>query len=94
LTSIIFDQIEGIIYLSSAILASILFALSVSAYRKRFVKKILCAVSAFGFFAFYLFFEAFEAFTPELNSYFGVDLFAASIITLVLIFFFLALVKK
>ncbi|MGZ5551271.1 MAG: hypothetical protein ACXW07_11060, partial [Nitrososphaeraceae archaeon] len=78
----------------SAILASILLALSINAYKKKYVKKILYAVFAFVFFAFYLFFEAFESFYPFLETATGVDLIAASLTTLVLIFFFLAILKK
>ena len=94
MTITIFDQLEGTIYFSSAILSSILLGLSISAYRKRAVKKILFAIAAFAFFVFYLFFEAFEEFTPQIQEYVGLDIFVASLTTLVLIFFFLALIKK
>ena len=89
-----FDQIEGSIYFSSAILSSVLLGLSISAYRKRAVKKILFAVGAFAFFTFYLFFEAFEEFTPQIQKYVGLDIIVASLTFLVVIFFFLALIKK
>jgi hypothetical protein len=53
----LFGHLEGFVYFISGILASILLALSVYAYRKRYVKKILYAVIAFTFFTIYLFFE-------------------------------------
>lgn len=90
----LFDYLEGIAYFASGILASILLALSIYAYQKKYVKKILYAVVAFAFFTGYLFFEALEVFYPFLASFPIVDVAAASITTLVLIFFFLAVVKK
>ena len=88
------EQFEGITYFISAILASILLALSVYAYKKKYVKKILYAVFAFVFFALYLFFEGLENFYPFLETYSVIDLFVASLTTVVLIFFFLAISKK
>jgi hypothetical protein len=90
----IFDYLEGIVYFVSGILSSILLALSIYAYRKKYVKKILFAVMAFAFFTFYLFFESAEVFVPVLVSLPLVDVVAAAITTLVLIFFFLAIIKK
>ena len=49
---------------------------------------------AFAFFTSYLFFEALEVFYPILASSPILDIAAASITTLVLIFFFIAIVKK
>jgi hypothetical protein len=90
----LFEQFEGITYLISTILASTLLALSLYAYKKKYVKKILYAVFAFVFFALYLFFEGLENFYPSLETFSGVDLFVASLTTVVLIFFFLAIIKK
>jgi len=90
----IFEHLEGITYFISACLASILLALSIYAYKKKYVKKILYAVFAFAFFAGYLFFESMENFAHFLIASSGLDLFAASLTTIVLIFFFLAIVKK
>lgn len=88
------EQIEGIIYFLSGILSTIISALSIYAYRKKGVKKVLYAVFAFVFFTFYLFFEAFEGFYPILESNSVLDLFSASITTLVTLFFFFAIIKK
>ena len=88
-----FEYLEGIVYFISAILSSILLALSSYAYRKKFVKKILFAVMAFAFFTFYLFFESAEVFVPVLESS-TIDPIAAAITTIVVIFFFLAIIKK
>ena len=90
----LFEQFEGITYLISTILASTLLALSVYAYKKKYVKKILYAVFAFVFFALYLFFEGLENFYPFLETFSELDLFVASLTTVVLIFFFLAIIKK
>jgi len=90
----LFEHLEGITYFISACLASILLALSIYAYKKKYVKKILYAVFAFAFFAIYLSFESIENFYHFLIPASGLDLFAASLTTLVLLFFFLAIVKK
>jgi len=49
---------------------------------------------AFAFFTFYLYFESAEVFLPILTTLPLVDVIAADITTLVLIFFFLAIIKK
>ena len=49
---------------------------------------------AFAFFTFYLYFESAEVFLPVLASLPIIDLTAAAITTLVLMFFFLAIIKK
>jgi hypothetical protein len=90
----LFEQLEGITYFISAFLASLLLTLSIYAYKKKYVKKILYAVFAFAFFATYLFFEALENFYHFLIPSSGLDLVAASLTTVVLIFFFLAIVRK
>lgn len=90
----LFEYLEGFVYFVSGILASILLALSIYAYRKKYVKKILYAIMAFAFFTSYLFFEALEVFYPVLESFYIIDIGAASITTLVVIFFFIAIVKK
>ena len=54
------DTIEGIIYLSSTVLALLLLALSISAYRNTGIKKIKYAIGTFALFAAYLFYEYLE----------------------------------
>jgi len=90
----LFEHLEGYTYLISAILASVLLALSIFAYKKKYVKKILYAVFAFLFFAVYLFFEGFENFFEFLQLSSGIDPVVASLTTIGLIFFFLAIIKK
>jgi hypothetical protein len=90
----LFEYLEGFVYFISGIFASILLALSIYAYRKRGIKKILYAVLAFAFFTSYLFFEAFENFYPTILETSYTDIAVASITTLVLVLFFLAIVKK
>jgi len=89
-----FEYLEGFAYFVSGILSSILLALSIYAYRKKYVKKILFAVMAFAFFSIYSYFEASEVFFPVLATLPLVDVIAATITTLVLIFFFLAIIKR
>jgi len=72
----LFEHLEGYTYLISAILATVLLALSIYAYKKKYVKKILYAVFAFLFFASYLFFESFENFFELLAPASGIDLVA------------------
>ena len=89
-----FEYLEGLLYFVSGLLSSILLALSIYAYRKKYVKKILFAVMAFAFFSIYLYFEASEVFLPVLASFPIVDLTAAAITTLVLMFFFMAIIIR
>lgn len=89
-----FEYLEGVVYFISAILSSILLTLSIYAYRKKYVKKILFAVMAFAFFTFYLYFEATEFFLPILGTLPYIDVVAAAITTVVLFFFFLSIIKK
>ena len=88
-----FKEAEGYIYLTSAILSALLMALSISAYKKRYVKKILFAIFAFASFTVYLSFESLEVFYPPIESMYS-EALAASITLLVLVLFFLAIVKK
>ena len=87
------DTLEGIIYLSSTVLALLLFVLSISAYRNTGIKKIKYAIVAFALFAAFLFYEYFEGVFKFLEANYS-DLILASITFGVLILFFLAIIRK
>jgi ABC-type multidrug transport system permease subunit len=87
------DTIEGIIYLSSTVLALLLLALSISAYRNTGIKKIKYAIGAFALFAAYLFYEYMEGVFKFLEAVYS-DIILASVTFGVLILFFLAIIKK
>ena len=87
------DTVEGVIYLSSTVLALLLMALSISAYRNTGLKKMAYAVAAFALFAAYLFSEYLEGIYEFLESAYS-DAILPSIAFGVLILFFLAIVKK
>jgi hypothetical protein len=87
------DTLEGIIYLSSTVLALLLLALSISAYRNTGIKKIKYAIVAFGLFATFLFYEYLEGVFKFLEAIYS-DLILASITFGILILFFLAIIRK
>jgi hypothetical protein len=87
------DTIEGIIYLSSTVLALLLLALSISAYRNTGIKKIKYAIGAFALFATYLFYEYMESVLKFLEAVY-IDIILASVTFGVLILFFLAIIRK
>ena len=87
------DTIEGIIYFSATVLALLLLALSISAYRNTGIKKIKYAIAAFALFAAFLFYEYLEDIFKFLRTVFS-DLIFASVIFGVLILFFLAIIRK
>src|SRR5215208_6194413 len=87
------DTLEGMIYLSSTVLALLLLALSISAYRNTGIKKIKYAIAAFALFASFLFYEYLEDIFKFLEAVYS-DLIFASVIFGVLILFFLAIIRK
>ena len=87
------DTLEGIIYLSSTVLALLLLALSISAYRNTGIKKIKYAIVAFALFAAFLFYEYLEGVFKFLEANYS-DLILAFITFGVLILFFLAIIRK
>ena len=87
------DTLEGIIYVSSTVLALLLLALSISAYRNTGIKKIKYAIVAFALFAAFLFYEYLEGVFKFLEANYS-DLILASITFGVLILFFLAIIRK
>jgi ABC-type multidrug transport system permease subunit len=87
------DTIEGIIYLSSTVLALLLLALSISAYRNTGIKKIKYAIGAFALFAAYLFYEYMEGVFKFLEGTYS-DLVVPSVTFGILILFFLAIIRK
>ena len=87
------DTLEGIIYLSSTVLALLLLALSISAYRNTGIKKIKYAIAAFALFAAFLFYEYLEGVFKFLEANYS-DLLLAFITFGVLILFFLAIIRK
>ena len=87
------DTLEGIIYFSATVLALLLLALSISAYRNTGIKKIKYAIAAFALFAAFLFYEYLENIFKFLSTVYS-DLIFASVIFGVLILFFLAIIRK
>jgi hypothetical protein len=87
------DTIEGIIYVSSTVLALLLLALSISAYRNTGIKKIKYAIGTFALFAAYLFYEYLEGVFEFLEADYS-DIILASVTFGVLILFFLAIIRK
>lgn len=84
--------VENMLYLVGSLLAGLLVARCISAYRNTGVKKLLYAVAAFSLFGIFLLFEYFEH-TLSLDNAFT-DLVVSSMGLSILILFFLVVVKK
>ena len=95
----IFDGIEITITASTMVLAIILSMLSITGYRKNKLKKMLYAAIAFGLFAIFALYQYVEENYLEANVIETIDNFATDLILpviplVILLLFFLALIKK
>ena len=75
------------------IFSVILFALSITAYRNTGIKKILFAAAAFALFAIQLFVDSIEGYLVFLGED-ATDILIALITFVILVLFFVAIVKK
>ena len=89
----VFENIETIILAVAGIFSLLLLALSISAYRKTGLKKIIYAASAFALFAVQLLFESLEETFEVLDTGYG-SVITSSITLAILVLFFLAIVQK
>ena len=86
-------QIDGFLEVGIGIFSILLFALSITAYRNTGIKKILFAAAAFGLFGI-------QVLVDSLESYLGLipediaDITVPLITFVILILFFVAIVKK
>jgi hypothetical protein len=86
------DVIEALLYTAGSILSTILIALSISAYRKSGMKKLQYAILAFSLFCAFLIYENLELIFRIDNPY--TDIILPSMGLAILVFFFLAVIKK
>ena len=89
----LFENVETIIIAITGIFALLLLALSISAYRKTGLKKIIYAAAAFALFGIQLLFEVMEETFEFLDTGYG-SVVTSSITLAILILFFLAIVQK
>ncbi|MGA7368991.1 MAG: hypothetical protein WBX01_07675 [Nitrososphaeraceae archaeon] len=89
----LFDGIESAIQAATGILAILLLALSISAYRRTGLKKIIYAATAFALFAIQLIFESLEDTFEVLDTSYG-SVITSSMTLAILVLFFLAIVQK
>ena|ERR671919_2419415 len=89
----VFENIETIVLAVAGIFSLLLLALSISAYRKTGLKKIIYAASAFALFAVQLLFESLEETFEVLDTGYG-SVITSSITLAILVLFFLAIVQK
>ncbi|HEX9318863.1 MAG TPA: hypothetical protein VF884_08005 [Nitrososphaeraceae archaeon] len=95
----IFDDIEITIIASTMVLAIILSMLSITGYKKNKLKKMLYAAIAFGLFAIFALYQYVEENFLEANVIETIDnpatdLILPAIPLVILLLFFLALIKK
>ena len=89
----IFENIETIIVAITGIFSLLLLALSISAYRKTGLKRIIYAAMAFALFGIQLLFESFEDTIEALDTGYG-SVITSSMTLAILVLFFLAIVQK
>ena len=89
-----YDSIESIILAATGIFSLLLLALSILAYRRTGLKKIIFAAIAFSLFAIQLILESLEeSFAVLEESPIG-DILSSSLTLAILVLFFLAIVRK
>jgi hypothetical protein len=89
----VFEDVETVIMAVTGIFSLLLLALSISAYRKTGIKKIIYAAAAFALFGIQLLFESLEEVFEVLDTGFG-SIITSSMTLAILVLFFLAIVQK
>ena len=89
----LFDGIESAIQAISGIFSILLLALSISAYKRTGLKKIIYAAAAFALFAVQLLFGSLEDTFDVLDTGYG-SVITSSMTLAILVLFFLAIVQK
>ncbi len=90
----LFDNIETAVLAATGIFSLLLVALSISAYRKTGLKRIIYAAIAFSLFAVQLLLESLEETFSVLEETPFTDIVLSSMTLAILVLFFLAIVKK
>jgi hypothetical protein len=90
----LYDSIEGAIQAAIGIFSLLLLGLSILAYRRTGLKKIIFAAIAFSLFAIQLILESLEETIGILEESPIGDILSASMTLAILILFFLAIVRK
>jgi hypothetical protein len=89
----IFENVETVIVAVTGIFSLLLLALSISAYRKTGLRKIMYAAAAFALFGIPLLFESIEDTFEVLDIGYG-SVITSSMTLAILVLFFLAIVQK
>jgi hypothetical protein len=89
-----YDSIESVILVTIGIFSLLLLALSILAYRRTGLKKIIFAAIAFSLFAIQLILEALEETFDILEEPPVGDILSSSMTLAILVLFFLAIVRK
>jgi hypothetical protein len=88
-----FEPIIQVIKIAIAAFSLLLLALSISAYRKTGLRRIVYAAVAFGLFALQLFYDYLEDAVPGFDTPYG-DVIFFGITLAILVLFFMAIVRK
>lgn len=89
-----YDSIESIILAATGVFSLLLLALSILAYRRTGLKKIIFAAIAFSLFAIQLILESLEESFAVLEEPPIGDILSSSLTLAILVLFFLAIVRK
>jgi hypothetical protein len=88
-----YEPVIQAIKIAIAIFSLLLLGLSISAYRKTGLRRIVYAAVAFGLFALQMFFDYLEEAVPEFDTPYA-DIIFYGITLAILVLFFMAIVKK
>lgn len=89
----VFENVQTAIMAVTGILSLLLLALSISAYRRTGLKKIIYAAAAFALFGIQLLFDSLEETFEVLDTGLG-SVIASSMTLAILVLFFLAIIHK
>jgi hypothetical protein len=89
-----YESIEGVILAATGIFSLLLLALSILAYRRTGLKKIIFAAIAFSLFSIQLILESLEEIFGVLEEPPIGDILSSSLTLAILVLFFLAIVRK
>jgi Na+/glutamate symporter len=89
-----YDSLEGVILAATGVFSLLLLALSILAYRRTGIKKIIFASIAFSLFAIQLILESLEESLGILEDPPVGDILSSSLTLAILVLFFLAIVRR
>ena len=88
------STVENLLKVGIGAFSLLLLALSISAYRRTGMKRLIYAATAFGLFAVQLFLEYIEDSTPSLGTLYDAVIFPGTTLAILVLFFFAIVSRK